>query len=178
MSVIQIQNKQFELYIPEEEIQKAVQKTALQIRDDLQNNNPLFICVLNGAFMFAADLMKCCNFPSEITFVKLQSYQGMNSTGNIKEIYGLLEDVEGRDVVIIEDVVDSGQTVSHLEQDIKKRNPKSFRIATLLLKPEAVKTGIRPDYVAMEIPNDFIVGYGLDYNGQGRNLKDIYVAKY
>jgi len=147
------------------------------IHDDLHDKNPVFIAVLNGAFMFASDLIKQLDFPCEITFIRLKSYQGTDSSGNIREVENLIDDIEDRHVVIVEDIIDTGYTIQYLKQSILTKYPKSLRIATLLFKPEALRTEIKADYVAMEIPNDFIVGYGLDYDGHGRNLRDIYKIK-
>ena len=175
--VIEIKDKQFELFIEEEIIQNAIKRISQQIRADLHDKNPLFVCVLNGAFMFASDLMKQIDFPCEITFIRLQSYRGTVSSGTIKEVEGLIDDVKNRNIVILEDIVDSGYTIQHLKRSLLAKQPESLRIATLLFKPEALQIDIKVDYAAMEIPNDFIVGYGLDYDGYGRNLKDIYKIK-
>ena len=177
MSVIQVKDKQFELFISEETILNSVNKIAKQIHDDLHDKNPLFICVLGGAFMFASDLMKCFDFPCEITFIRLKSYQGIATSGSVKEVYGLIEDIKNRNVVIIEDIIDTGHTIWQLKQSTLEKQPDSLRIATLLSKPNALQVEVKADYVAMEIPNDFIVGYGLDYSGHGRNLRNIYKVK-
>ena len=137
---------------------------------------PLFLSVLNGSFMFTADLMKRVNIPCEISFVKLASYQGTSSTGKVKELVGLNEDIEGRTVVIVEDIIDTGFTMERLVETLRARNPKDIRIATLLVKPDKLQVKLDIDYVAMNIPNDFIVGYGLDYDGKGRNYRDIYTV--
>ena len=163
-------------YLTREEIDKQVKRVASELRNDLQGQNPLFLCVLNGAFIFAADLIREVGInDASINFVKYSSYEGTNSTGTVKEIMGLTEDVEGRDVVIVEDIVDTGLTASMMVADLKKRNPRSVRFVTLLHKPESSKTGFNPDYVAFSIPPKFIIGYGLDLDGKVRNLKDIYV---
>jgi len=175
--VVTIQDKQFELFIEQGEIEQEIKRVAETINSELNGKNPLFIGVLNGAFMFAGELMKEVNIPSEITFVKLASYQGTASSGKIQTILGLNEDIKGRCVVIIEDIVDSGNTIASLISELSTHNPEEIKIATLLFKPTALKKNIKPDYVALEIPSDFIVGYGLDYNGFGRNLKDIYKVK-
>ena len=177
MSEIQIKDKQFELFISEETILKEIQRLADELNKELRNKDPLFICVLNGAFMFASDLIKRLDFPCEVTFIRLKSYDGINTEGQVKEIHGLIESVTGRNVVIVEDIVDTGHTIYQLIQNISKDHPASLRIATLLFKPKALKLDVFPDYVAIEIPPDFIVGYGLDYDGHGRNLKDIYKIK-
>jgi hypoxanthine phosphoribosyltransferase len=173
-SQIRIKDKQFTLSISEEEISSAIRQTALQMEPELKDLRPLFICVLNGAFMFASDLLKQLNFPCEITFVRFKSYEGTNTDGHVREIQGLVESVAGRHVVILEDIVDTGHTIARLKERIAVLRPASLRVATLLFKPDAVVENVRPDYVAIRIPNDFIVGYGLDYDGWGRNLRNIY----
>ena len=176
MPNIQIKDKEFALSIPEEEILKAVKEVGLAINRDLEGTNPLFICVLNGAFMFAGDLMKTINIPCEITFIKLSSYDGLYTSGTVKEIIGLNESVVGRNVVVVEDIVDTGITMERILSSLKAKGASDIRIATFLQKPDALQKDIKIDYVAMKIPNDFIVGYGLDYDGYGRNLKDIYTV--
>ena len=176
MPNIQIKDKEFALSIPEEEILKAVKEVGLAINRDLVGANPLFICVLNGAFMFAGDLMKTINIPCEITFIKLSSYDGLYTSGTVKEIIGLNESVVGRNVVVVEDIVDTGITMERILSSLKAKGASDIRIATFLQKPDALQKDINVDYVAMKIPNDFIVGYGLDYDGYGRNLKDIYTV--
>ena len=176
MPNIQIKDKQFSLSIPEEQIQKAVKEVGLAINKDLAGTNPLFICVLNGAFMFAGDLMKTINIPCEITFVKLSSYEGLYTSGSVKEIIGLNESVVGRNVVVVEDIVDTGITMERILNSLKAKGASDIHVATFLQKPDALQRDIQVDYVAMKIPNDFIVGYGLDYDGYGRNLKDIYTV--
>jgi len=174
MGKIRILDKEFEKSIPFERIQEVINTMASKIHEDYKNSRPLFLCVLNGAFMFAADLFKHYPGHCEISFIKLSSYAGTQTTGEVKTLIGLDKEIEGRDVIILEDIVDSGITISHLANDLSAFKPESVRIATLLLKPEALHKEIRLDYVGMEIPNDFIVGYGLDYNGFGRNFRDIY----
>ena len=177
ISVIQIKDKQFELFIPEKVILESIQKVSEQIGNDLHDQNPIFVCVLNGAFMFASDLIKHLDFPCEITFIRLKSYQGTASSGSICEVENLIDDIKNRNVVIIEDIIDTGYTMQYLIESISSKQPKSLRIATLLFKPKALRVNLKTDYIAMEIPNDFIVGYGLDYDGYGRNLRDIYKIK-
>lgn len=174
---VTIQDKQFDLFIEHEVIEHEIRRVAQQINAELADRNPIFLAVLNGAFMFAAELMKEVSIPCEITFVRLASYKGTSSTNQVTEVLGLNEDIEGRLVVIVEDIVDSGATMASLLQELAVFKPAEVKIATLLFKPAAMKKKLQLDYVALEIPNDFIVGYGLDYNGYGRNLKDIYKVK-
>lgn len=165
-------------YLTRDEIAAQVKRVAEELRNDLKGKNPLFLCVLNGAFMFAADLIREVGInEAHINFVRYTSYEGTSTTGTVKEIMGLTEDIEGMDVVIIEDIVDTGLTASMMVNDLKKRNPRSIRFVTLLHKPESSKTGFKPDYVAFSIPPKFIIGYGLDLDGKVRNLKDIYVIE-
>lgn len=177
MATIDIKDKTFETLIPEEEILRRVKVVADKISNDLKGKNPLLLGVLNGSFIFAADLMRMLTIESEISFVKMSSYEGTESTGNVKKLVGLNENIEGRTVVIVEDIVDSGLTMERMLEYLKDFKPAEIRICTLLLKPENLKRKLDIDYVAMEVPNDFIVGYGLDYDGLGRNLRDIYVVK-
>ena len=176
METIKIKDKTFKTFIPESEIQKRVAAVAERINHDMAGKNPLMLAVLNGSFIFAADLMRYLTSPCEISFVKLASYQGTTSTGKIKEVIGINESLEGRDVVIVEDIVDTGATMKRMLETLGTRNPKSLHICTLLLKPGKLQVPLDIEYAAMEIPNDFIVGYGLDYDQQGRNLRDIYTV--
>lgn len=175
MQMVTLKDKQFKPYISSDKIEAAVKKVAAQINSELKNEMPLFIAVLNGSFMFAADLMKEISLPCEISFVKLASYHGTESTGTVSELIGLNQDIAGRSVVIIEDIVDTGNTIVKLTELLKSKNVKSFKIATAFFKPSVYKKEIKIDYVGMEIPNDFVVGYGLDYDGLGRNFKDLLV---
>ncbi len=175
MKRVKLWDKEFEISHPFEEIQVAIKKMAARMRTDLEGKSALFVCILNGSFMFAADLMKELELnDAEISFLKLASYSGTSSTGEIKELIGLNENITDRTVVILEDIVDSGHTIEDVIKQISSRGAKEVKIATLLYKPDAVKVNIHLDYVGIEIPNDFIVGYGLDYDRRGRNLKDIY----
>ena len=174
MSIVKIKDKTFRTFIPEDQIAERVKAVAERINKDLADKNPLFLAVLNGSFIFAADLMRYITIPCEISFVKLASYQGTTSTGVIKEVIGLNEELAGRTVVILEDIVDTGFTIKRMIETLGTRGPESVHVCTLLLKPGKLQVPLNVEYVAMEIPNDFSVGYGLDYDQQGRNLRDIY----
>ena len=174
MSIIKIKDKSFRISIPEAEIKARVKAVAEQINKDMEGKNPLFLGVLNGAFMFAADLMREMTIPCEISFVKLASYQGTTSTGKIKEVLGINEDLSGRTVIIVEDIVESGRTMRRMIESLGTRGPESVHICTLFFKPDKLQEEIDIDYVAFRIPDDFIVGYGLDYDQAGRELRDIY----
>ena len=174
MSIVKIKDKTFRTFIPEDQIAERVKAVAERINKDLADKNPLFLAVLNGSFIFAADLMRNITIPCEMSFVKLASYQGTTSTGVIKEVIGLNEELAGRTVVILEDIVDTGFTIKRMIETLGTRGPESVHVCTLLLKPGKLQVPLNVEYVAMEIPNDFIVGYGLDYDQQGRNLRDIY----
>ena len=174
MSVVKIKDKTFRTSIPEKEIKERIQAVADRINHDMADKNPLFLAVLNGAFVFAADLMRMITIPCEISFVKLASYQGTTSTGKITEVMGINEDLTDRTVVIIEDIVDTGLTMKRMIESLGTRHPASVHICSLLVKPEKLQVVLNIEYAVMEIPNDFIVGYGLDYDQQGRNLPDIY----
>lgn len=177
MSQVTIKDKTFETYIPEAEILKKVKAVAERINRDLAGKNPLFLAVLNGSFIFAADLMREITIPCEISFVKLASYQGTTSTGKVHEVIGINEDLTGRTVVIVEDIVDTGLTMKQMIESLGTRNPAAVHICTLLVKPGKLQVPLNIEYAAMEIPNDFILGYGLDYDQQGRTLRDIYKIK-
>lgn len=165
-------------YLTAQSINNRITELAADIRADLQGSDPVFLCVLNGAFIFAADLIRAIGInDAKINFVRYSSYSGTQTTGNVKQMMGLTEQLEGKDVVIIEDIVDTGLTATKMVADIRERNPRSVRFATLLHKPDSSTTGFQPDYVAFSIPPKFTVGYGLDLDGKGRNLPDIYVIK-
>ena len=169
-----IKDKKFDKYISAEEIQNAIRTMASRINHELNGKKPLFIVILNGAFIFASDLIKKVKIDCEVTFVKLSSYAGTQSTGEVKEILGLDIDVAGRTVVVVEDIVDTGLTLQGFLETLKKQNPAEIKIATCLLKPDAFKMKFPVEYLCFSIPNDFVVGYGLDYDGLGRNSSDIY----
>lgn len=173
MSTVKIKDKTFRTSITEEQIKQRIKELADQINHDLEGKNPLFIGVLNGSFIFAADLIRKITIPSEISFVKLASYEGILSTGKVKEVMGLNEDITGRTVVIIEDIVDTGRTMRQMLDSLRVRRPAEVHICTLFVKPDKLEEPIDIDYAAFSIPNDFIVGYGLDYDQQGRGLKEI-----
>jgi len=176
MSSVRVDDKLFREFIPETEIKAHVKALAEQISKDMAGKNPLFLAVLNGSFIFAADLMRDVTVPSEITFVRMSSYEGTASTGQVREVLGINENVKGRTVIVVEDIIETGLTMKNLLEMLKALEPSEVHLCTLLLKPARLQTELNVEYTAFEIPNDFIVGYGLDYNGQGRNLKSIYVV--
>lgn len=174
MSLVTVLDKTFCTYLTEKDIQARIAQMAEAINKDYQGKKPLFIGILNGAFMFASDLFKHLTIEAEITFIKLASYKGMKSTGNVVTSIGLDHDLYGRDVVIIEDIIDTGKTLHKFLPQLEHQQPASLKIAVLLHKPEALQHSLDIDYVGFSIPNKFVVGYGLDYNGMGRNLREIY----
>ena len=169
-----VHDKKFSVSISEQQIEQAVKRIAKQLSVDVVGRKPLFLCVLNGGFMFASDLFKQISEPCEISFVKFASYQGIESTGKVKELIGLNENIIGRLVVVIEDIVDTGRTMLMMRNRLIELGASEVRIVSLLLKPEALEVDVMVDYVAFQIPKDFVVGYGLDYDGLGRNYADIY----
>lgn len=174
MSVINVHDKAFDIYLSEEIILKRVKEMAATISKEYAGKRPLFIAILNGSFMFASDLFKQLNIEAELCFIKLASYKGMKSTGNVITSIGLEVDLFNKEVIIIEDIVDTGKTLHNFLPKLLHQQPESLKIATLLHKPEATEYPLQLDYVGFEIPNKFVVGYGLDYDGLGRNLKEIY----
>lgn len=174
MAVIQVHNKSFETYLSDETIQQRVKEMAAAINKDYSGKKPLFIAILNGSFMFAADLFKQLNIEAELCFIKLASYKGMKSSGKVVTSIGLEEDIFGKDVIIVEDIVDTGKTLHRFLPKLVHQQPKSLKIATLLHKSEATEYPLVLDYVGFSIPNKFVVGYGLDYDGLGRNLREIF----
>nr|WP_314866400.1 hypoxanthine phosphoribosyltransferase [uncultured Flavobacterium sp.] len=175
--MIQLHDKQFVPFISAKEIDLAITKMVAQITADFSNETPVFIGVLNGAFMVVSDLLKRYTSPCEVSFIKMASYEGTYSTEEVKQLLGLNQDLTGRTVVVIEDIVDTGNTLVALKALFENENVKEFRIATLFFKPEAYKKDLSIDYVGIRIPNKFIVGYGLDYDGLGRNLPEVYQLK-
>jgi hypoxanthine phosphoribosyltransferase len=174
---MQVKDKEFEPYIDSQRIQEAVAQLADRINQDYAGKTPLLLAVLNGSFMFAADLMRNIHVPSEITFIRLSSYNRTRSSGRVKELIGLEENIFGRHLIIVEDIVDTGLTMRHLIDELQELGPKSLEVATLLHKAEATREHIDLKYIGFVIPQKFVVGYGLDYDGQGRNLNDIYALK-
>lgn len=172
--MIQLHDKQFVPFVSAQEIDFAIAKIAALVEDDFTDEVPVFIGVLNGAFMVVSDFMKHYKSPCEVSFIKMASYEGTTSTNEVKQLIGLDQDLTGRTVIVIEDIVDTGNTLVVLKDLFKKQNVKHFKIATLFFKPEAYKKAIKIDYIGIRIPNKFIVGYGLDYNGLGRNLPEVY----
>lgn len=176
MSRVKYLDKEFDLYIRSEKIQTAVKNIAEQINKDYEGQEPAFVAILNGSFMFASDVLKLISLNCTISFLKLSSYEGTSTTGEVKKLIGFKnkEEIEGRPVIILEDIVDTGNTLVNIVEQFKEYNPTEVKIATCLFKPEAYKKDVPVDYVGIEIPNDFIIGYGLDYDEYGRNLPDIY----
>lgn len=174
METIQVKDRVFAPFIKEEELQKEIKRVAGEINRDYEGKEPLFLCILNGAFMFAADLLKNVNVPCNVSFVKVASYQGTETTGKVKELMGLQEDVEGRHIIIVEDIVDTGYTMRDILDSLAEKKAASVQVCALLCKPDKLKVDLNLKYLALNIPNGFIVGYGLDYDGFGRNSRDIY----
>ncbi len=172
--IVQVHDKHFKLFIPEEKIQKEVTRIAREMNRELAHKDPIFLGILDGAFMFASDLYKQLSFPCQITFLKLASYSGTKSTGTVKQLIGINLDLKDRVVVVLEDIVDTGVTLETIIRQLSGYQPEEIRVATFLHKPDATIREVKLDYVGMEIPNDFILGYGLDYDGYGRNFKEIY----
>lgn len=174
MNTVQVKDKQFALYIHEEELSARVKEMAEQMNADLAGKNPLFLVVLNGSFVFAADLLRDITIPCEITFVRVASYEGVSSTGEVKQLLGLTQSIEGRTVVIVEDIIDTGFTMKELLHMLEEKHPAEILISSLLVKPGNLRVDLNIPYRCFDIENDFIVGYGLDYDQEGRNLRHIY----
>jgi hypoxanthine phosphoribosyltransferase len=177
VNTITVRDKEFVSYLTEDQIQQRIAELAAEIENDYKGKNPLFIGVLNGSFMFTADLMKNLSIDCEVAFIRLSSYAGMESTGSVKQVLGLQDNVFGRHIILLEDIVDSGLTMEQTVAFFEDRGPKSVEISSLLFKPDNLVKNLKLKYVGFEIPEKFVVGYGLDYNGHGRNLKDIYQLK-
>lgn len=174
MKTVQVNDKKFSLYISENEIKEQVKKVAAGMNEELAGKKPLFLVVLNGAFMFAADLLREIDIPCEVSFVRVSSYEGTTTTGKVKELIGLNENIEGRTLVVVEDIIDSGITMREMLRMLKEKNPADVRVASLFVKPGNLQVELDIHYRCFDIANDFIVGYGLDYDQEGRNLPDIY----
>ncbi|WP_316810503.1 hypoxanthine phosphoribosyltransferase [Pedobacter heparinus] len=178
MNKIQIADKEFELLLDSDNISKRIRLIGIQLNVDYEKRCPIFIGVLNGSFLFMADLLREIEVPCEVGFIRISSYAGAESSGKINQAFGLPEDLHNRDVIIVEDIVDTGFTLDYILKEVHKQTPASVKVCSLLFKPAALKTEIAElEYVGFEIANDFVVGYGLDYDGLGRNLKAIYREK-
>lgn len=164
-------------YITRSQIQERISQIAAQITEEYRGRNPLLLCVLNGAFPFASELFLNIDTDAQIAFIRFKSYEGTASTGVVKEVMGLTDDISGRPVIVVEDIVDTGRTIRHLVDHLKEHNPAEVKIATLLFKPESLRADVHPDYIGFSIPPKFIIGFGLDLDGLARNLQDIYVLK-
>ncbi len=174
MDKIRLKDKEFELYISEEEIKAAIADMAERIREDVKGTDPLFVGILNGAFMFTAELMRQLNEHYELTFARYSSYRGTNSTGIVNEIMPVQADIKGRTLILLEDIVDTGFTMKRVMSKLRDEGAADVKLATMLFKPESLKCDLKPDYIGIQIPADFIVGYGLDYDGLGRAYNSIY----
>jgi len=174
MGSVTVRDKEFSLFLSPQQIQDRVRELAKSVNQDFDKQVPIFLPVLNGAFMFAADLLRAVSITCEVSFVKLASYEGMESTGKVRSLIGLGEELRGRHIVLVEDIVDTGNTLKYLLENLKIYEPASVRVATLLFKKEAYLQSIALDYVGFEVPNRFLLGYGLDYDGWGRNLDGIF----
>ena len=175
MSIIRLHDKEFKPHILQSKIDVAISRVAANLNSDYKGKKPLFVGVLNGSFLFVADLLRKIELECEVSFVKLTSYEGTTTTGQVKELVGLNENIEGREVILLEDIVDTGITLENLYQSLEGLGASSIKVATLLFKPNAYTKSYPIDYAALEVGNEFLVGYGLDYDGLGRNLKDIYI---
>jgi len=177
MNKIQIADKEFEIFLEKDNINKRTRLLGIQFNVDYEDRCPIFIGVLNGSFLFMADLLKEVTVSCEVGFIKVSSYEGVSSTGKVKEIFGLPEDLHNRDVILVEDIVDTGLTIKHIIEKVREQQPASIKVCSLLFKPAALLEPIPElEYIGFDIPNEFVVGYGLDYNGLGRNLNDVYRA--
>jgi hypoxanthine phosphoribosyltransferase len=179
MTRVKVKDKEFESFIPASKIEEVVGGLADRINDDFRDKNPLFLAILNGSFVFAADLLRKISIPCNISFVKFASYSGTETTEIVKELIGVNEEIQGRHIILVEDIIDTGNTIELILADLDKMKPAEVKIACFCHKPAAFRKSYTIDYIGISIPNDFIVGYGLDYDGYGRNLPDIYkIAKW
>ncbi|WP_215224335.1 hypoxanthine phosphoribosyltransferase [Echinicola shivajiensis] len=174
---MKVKDKEFTRFISAEALEERIGRMGKEISKDFEGKSPLILGVLNGAFMFLSDLMKAVDIPLQMSFIKISSYQAMNSTGKVRELIGVSEEIKGREVIVVEDIVDTGISMTHLLECISEKEPANISVVSLLLKPDALKKPVTIDYVGFEIPDKFVVGYGLDYDGFGRNLKEIYQLK-
>ncbi|MFN6943743.1 MAG: hypoxanthine phosphoribosyltransferase [Cytophagaceae bacterium] len=174
---MKVQDKEFEIFISRDNIAKRIKELGAAISEDYKELNPLFIVVLNGGFMFASDLLKEVDVPCRLTFIKVSSYQGIASTGIVKKIFGLEEDVKGQHVIVVDDIIDTGLTMKEVLEELNQKEPASINLASFILKPDSLCHPLEMKYIGYTIPNHFILGYGLDYEGFGRNFKDIYRLK-
>jgi len=177
MKKVKLHDKHFKLFIDYEIIISKIEDLVKVLNVNYAHKKPIFLCVLNGSFLFASELIKRFNHECEVSFVKLASYEGLNSTGNIKNLIGLNDNLSGRNIVIVEDIVDTGNTICSVTEEIKNHKPESVEVATLLFKPKAYQKNIPINYAAINVGNEFLVGFGLDYNGIGRNLEDIFIIE-
>ena len=177
MKKVKLHDKQFKLFINYEIIISKIEDLVSVLNVKYADKKPIFLCVLNGSFLFASELIKRFEHECEVSFVKLSSYKGINSTGEIKKLVGINDDLKGRNIIIVEDIVDTGNTIFSVIDEIKNYNPESVEVATLLFKPAAYQKQTRIKYAAINVGNEFLVGFGLDYNGIGRNLEDIYIIE-
>jgi len=171
---MKIHDQHFEIFIPSAKIQERIREISELINEEYAGENPLFLSILNGAFIFTADLFRQITIPAEVSFIKMKSYRKMETSGKVKELLGLEHNIFNRNIIIVEDIVDTGKTLGHILEEFTELGAKTIEILTLLHKPEATQNPVDLKYVGFEIPNKFVVGYGLDYDGYGRNLKDIY----
>lgn len=177
MQEVTILDKDFTVMISRKQIENRVKEIAAQLNEEYKDKNPVFIGVLNGAFLFMADVFRNIETPCEVSFIRVSSYSGTSSTGNMKQVVGLSGNLQGRHIILVEDIVDTGETITFLLNEIAQHQPASVKITTLLFKPAALRKPVKVDYAGFEIDPEFVVGYGLDYDGYGRNLQDIYVLK-
>ncbi|RHJ92462.1 phosphoribosyltransferase [Parabacteroides bouchesdurhonensis] len=178
MKKIRLKDKEFELFIPENDIRDAIRRMANQIEADVKGTDPLFVGILNGAFMFVSELMSFLDGPYELTFARYSSYRGTSTTGMVNEIMPIRVDIKDRPLILLEDIIDTGYTMQFVMNKLREQGASSVKLATMLFKPDALKCDLKPDYVGLQIPNDFIVGHGLDYDEAGRAFRDIYKVIY